>query len=226
MEELNSIIEISRKFGEDTDMVQGGGGNISVKVGDGKMYVKASGSTMRMAESDSFIVVNVTEVLDILEDKDISELAPGERDLIISKRLQGLVKDGSNKRPSIETFLHALLNKYVVHVHPVYVNALTCINRGETLAEKIFEDKIKYLWIGYDSPGYPLGVLLKNDLKKYVACNGTVPEVVFLQNHGVIISSYNEQDIYLLNDKVMKELKGFWGTNVKKKMLRLKKLII
>lgn len=222
MEELNSIIEISRKFGEDRDMVQGGGGNTSVKIGNGKMYVKASGTTLRMADVDTFIVVDVDEVLGILGDKDMSELTPGERDLIVSNRLQGLVKDGSNKRPSIETFLHALLGKYVVHVHPVYVNALTCFEGGHALAEKIFKDKIKYLWIGYDSPGYPLGILLKDGLKKYVACNGTVPEVIFLQNHGIIISSDNEQDIYLLNDKVMEELKGFWGTNVLKKDVTIK----
>lgn len=211
MEELNSIIEISRKFGEDGDMVQGGGGNTSVKIGSGKMYVKASGTTLRMADVDNFIVVDVEEVLDILGDKDMSELTPGERDLIVSKRLQGLVKDGSNKRPSIETFLHALLGKYVVHVHPVYVNALTCFEGGHVLAEKIFKDKIKYLWIGYDSPGYQIGVLLKDGLKKYVACNGTVPEVIFLQNHGIIISSDNEKDIYQLNDTVMRELKDFFG---------------
>ncbi len=192
-------------------MVQGGGGNTSVKVGNGKMYVKASGTTLRMAGSDSFIVVDVNKVLDILNNENIAILNSKERDYIVSERLQGCVKDNSNKRPSIETFLHALLGKYVVHVHPVYVNALTCLEGGEAVANEIFKDKMKYLWIGYDSPGYPLGILLKNGLKKYVACNGTVPEVIFLQNHGIIISSDDEKDIYLWNDTVMRELKDFFG---------------
>lgn len=217
MKELNSIIEISKKFGEDTDMVQGGGGNTSVKIENGKMYVKASGTTLRLTNSATFIPVDVNEVLDILNDKDIAILESGKSDMIISEKLKSIVKNNSNKRPSIETFLHALLGKYVVHVHPVYVNALTCLEGGEALADKIFKGKIKYLWIGYDSPGYPLGVLLRNGLKKYVTCNSTVPEVIFLQNHGIIISSDDEQDIYLLNDKVIKELKGFWGTNLLKK---------
>ena len=48
---LGELIAISRAVGDDPDLVQGGGGNTSVKSRDGKtMFVKASGTALAEME--------------------------------------------------------------------------------------------------------------------------------------------------------------------------------
>jgi len=45
---LAELIKISRGTGRDPTLVQGGGGNTSVKTADGKyMYIKASGTALK-----------------------------------------------------------------------------------------------------------------------------------------------------------------------------------
>jgi rhamnose utilization protein RhaD (predicted bifunctional aldolase and dehydrogenase) len=45
---LLELIKISNRVGKDSTLVQGGGGNTSVKTADGKyMYIKTSGTALR-----------------------------------------------------------------------------------------------------------------------------------------------------------------------------------
>lgn len=44
--ELAELIELSHTIGTDISLVQGGGGNISVKADDGQLYIKASGTPL------------------------------------------------------------------------------------------------------------------------------------------------------------------------------------
>ena len=44
---LNDLLHISHQVGERLDLVQGGGGNTSVKASDGIMYIKASGTALK-----------------------------------------------------------------------------------------------------------------------------------------------------------------------------------
>ena len=49
---LADLIKISRDTGIDPTLVQGGGGNTSVKTDDGKyMYIKASGTALKDMDS-------------------------------------------------------------------------------------------------------------------------------------------------------------------------------
>jgi len=209
--ELDTLIKISRDFGNKPDAVQGGGGNTSVKTGNGMMYVKASGVLLRAVDEESFLLVDKNKTIEILMDKSIASLSSQKRDELVAARMTSLVQDDTAKRPSIETFLHALLGKYVVHIHPVYANALTCLENGSQLATNLFKDKINFSWVGYDSPGYPLGLLVKKSIDNFVVLNATTPDVVFLQNHGIIISSDNVKNLYVLYSKLNDELKKYFG---------------
>jgi len=211
MDELNTIIKLSKFFGRDLDAVQAGGGNTSVKIDAGRMYVKASGATLRTADQKSFLLVGTEETIKILDDPSIALMGADQRDRMVSERMKEVVIDGPGLRPSIETFLHALLGKFVVHVHPVYVNALTCAENGMVTAERLFQGKINYLWVAYESPGYPLGVLVKNGVDEFVSIHGVKPEIIFLQNHGVILSAENESNFYSLYENMISKLKNYCG---------------
>lgn len=211
MAELEKLITLSRQFGADIELVQGGGGNTSVKPGDGTLLVKASGTTLRDASADSFVVVDPVKVLQVLEADDLQALDLQQRDRHVAERINAAVLDQSGRRPSIETFLHAMLpDKYIVHVHPVLVNALTCMAGGEQIAETLFMG-LPFLWINFGAPGYPLAMTLKSGINKCRAAGRELPSLIFLENHGVIFSGESPDQIVTLSEKVGRILKNYFS---------------
>ena len=84
-------------------------------------------------------------------------------------------------RPSIETLLHSILNKYTLHTHPIVVNAITNRENWKEILLELFGDKI--ILAEYKTPGLSLAIELKNKVKN------KMPEIIFLQNHGLIITT-------------------------------------
>jgi len=86
-----------------------------------------------------------------------------------------------NRRPSIETGFHALLGKVVMHSHSVWGNLVNCAENGEEILKEILPQA---LWIPYQTPG----LALTRQIQTYLAARPDA-EILFLQNHGVIISA-------------------------------------
>ena len=55
----------------------------------------------------------------------------------------------------------------------------------------------------YETPGIELALELKKQMEVYITEFGYLPQVIFLQNHGLIISSDNYEDIERLNEKIV-----------------------
>jgi rhamnose utilization protein RhaD (predicted bifunctional aldolase and dehydrogenase) len=73
---LSELIRMSNTVGKDRSLVQGGGGNTSVKTADGKyMYIKASGTALKdMNGRKGWRRVRLDSVLSIIEDESIVKL--------------------------------------------------------------------------------------------------------------------------------------------------------
>lgn len=199
-EALDTLIKMSKYAGQRFDLVQAGGGNTSVKFGD-KMYIKASGYLLSELTHDTgHTVVKTAEVLSILEDNTILGISDKkEKDFKASGKLQ-LTKVSEGPRPSIETYLHALLYKFTLHVHSISVNMFTS---HQDWGKKMEELDNAALCVGYKTPGIELALELKNQMELYQTNYGQRPNVIFLQNHGLIISSDNYADIEAFNEKVV-----------------------
>ncbi|MHC4533254.1 MAG: class II aldolase, partial [Planctomycetota bacterium] len=67
---LAELIRVSNETGGDPTLVQGGGGNTSVKTDDGKyMYIKASGTALKdMSQKKGWRRMRLEPVLAILKD--------------------------------------------------------------------------------------------------------------------------------------------------------------
>lgn len=163
----------SEAVGEDIVLCQETGGNISVKLPNDLMLIKSSGTRMKDARKGSnFSVVNhplLANEVSLSEDDDTMNVAI--RDSLALNRY---------KRPSMETAFHVLLNKYVVHTHPVYLTLLLCLEDSKRIVSELFAD-LDYAYIEYAHPGYYL--------YKSISSLDKIHQVYFLENHGVIISS-------------------------------------
>ena len=191
--ELIELIKISKAVGKDNLFVQGGGGNTSLKTRDGRyMYIKASGTALKdMNEQKGWRRLNLGSVLAILKDKSITGLNSVDRENEVINRLNLTCSDSFKRgvRPSVESHFHALLDRCVVHLHPVAVGAYVSAKNGKKELEKLFKnEKFPPLWMPYTDPGYTLAIKIAGAVDSYRNQYGRKPVIIFLEKHGVIVA--------------------------------------
>ena len=187
---LAQLIEISRAVGTRTDYVQVGGGNTSVKSPDGRtMAIKASGTALTaMSESAGWVEVDIAAVLNIFERTELAALESAAREARVLQHFSSAVVGGTG-RPSVETALHAMLGKFVIHTHPVAANALNCGPGQKALAEISAAGELPPLWVPYTDPGWRLAHFIKSAAEAYQKAHGCPPVVLFMENHGLLVSA-------------------------------------
>ncbi|MHC4457467.1 MAG: class II aldolase/adducin family protein [Planctomycetota bacterium] len=191
---LSQLIRISNTVGRDTLLIQGGGGNTSVKSADGKyMYIKASGTALKdMSYRKGWRRLPLDSVRSIIKDKSLSHLDTYNREIEVVNRLLLACDDkvAGGVRPSVETHLHAFLDKCVIHLHPVAVLAYACAKTGQAELQKLFrKEKYPPLWVPYADPGFMLAKKLAKLVEEYQTRFGKKPTILFLQKHGLLISA-------------------------------------
>jgi NAD(P)-dependent dehydrogenase (short-subunit alcohol dehydrogenase family)/rhamnose utilization protein RhaD (predicted bifunctional aldolase and dehydrogenase) len=191
---LADLIRISNITGKDSTLVQGGGGNTSVKTADGKyMYIKASGTALKdMSKRAGWRRVCLEPVLAIIKDKSVAKLDVNKREAEVVNKLLLACDDKhtTDARPSVEAHLHAILDKYVVHLHPLVIGAYVNSRNGPERFERLFEnEKFPPLWVPYADPGFMLAKKITKLVADYQSRFGKKPAVLFLEKHGLIISA-------------------------------------
>ena len=195
---LSDLIKISRTTGSNPSLVLGGGGNTSVKTSDGKyMYIKASGTALKdMDKLKGWRRLKIDLVQTILKDNTIAKYETQKRETEIVNRLLLACDDqvSISARPSVEAHLHAILDKVVIHLHPVVVGAYVNAKNGKLEIEKLFRksglDK-PALWVPFADPGFMLGKKVSKLVADYQKQYGYKPEILFLEKHGIFISAKN-----------------------------------
>jgi rhamnose utilization protein RhaD (predicted bifunctional aldolase and dehydrogenase) len=166
--ELQALRDVSARVGRDIKLVQGAGGNTSLKLDD-VLWVKASGAWLAEAEKrDIFVPVDLAGALRALE--------------------QGIEKmpvadPAAKLRPSIETSLHALLpHRVVLHVHAINTIAWSaCIGAETEMALRL--QGLAWARVPYRRPGLPLSQVVAE------ATAQQKPDVLILGNHGLLVGA-------------------------------------
>lgn len=212
---LSQLEKISQSVGNSPQYVQGGGGNTSVKINDELMAVKASGYKLKqITANEGFVVVNFKNIKEYYNNVDLASDIDYEKD---STRFtnENIVKIEGLKelRPSVEAGFHSILKRFVIHTHPVYANIICCSTEGKSLMNKIFHDsKWDTLWIPYINPGFFLTVKIKEALEKSKEEN-KYPEIIFLENHGLIVHSDDPDECVELHNEVNKRISEYFNIN-------------
>lgn len=169
---MEEFIKASRKLGDDKTLVQGPGGNTSIKVRD-LLYVKASGTLLKNISKTfgisccKFMLVKQSLTSSHNERKFLQVIN------------ESVVKDKSFGQPSMETGFHAAISsKYVIHLHSIYPNVISSAKFGNRLLKKILVGT-PFLSIDYTNPGFTLAKKLSRKKK--------LPPLIILRNHGIIV---------------------------------------
>lgn len=220
---LADLIRISNATGKDAALVQGGGGNTSVKSADGKyMYIKASGTALKdMDAKKGWRRLQLDLVLAVIKDKSLAKLNTSARETEVVNRLLLACDDRvtSGARPSVEANLHAFLDKCVIHLHPNAVGAYVNAKNGKAELEKLFKDeKFPPLWVSYTNPGFTLAKSIARLIDDYKNQFGRKPAILFLEKHGLLVSAKSPNVALQLVRKVINRC------NSKLKQPKLQKL--
>jgi rhamnose utilization protein RhaD (predicted bifunctional aldolase and dehydrogenase)/NAD(P)-dependent dehydrogenase (short-subunit alcohol dehydrogenase family) len=145
---LDRLVHLSHLIGQDTRLVQPGGGNTSMKEGD-TLLVKGSGTDLRTITRDGFTRLSLSRLAAMRDAESMSDAD------MMRFMASCMVQEGP--APSVETPLHALLPyKVIAHTHDVPTMSLTNIRdaEAERLVRELFEGRV--VFIPYVRPGFPL----------------------------------------------------------------------
>jgi uridine kinase/ribulose-5-phosphate 4-epimerase/fuculose-1-phosphate aldolase len=165
----HQFITVSEIIGNDITMVQDSGGNISTKISDKYMLIKASGTALK----------DVAKYYSLIDYSNFIATSDIENDIIFDQMINDAIISPRYKKPSMETGFHANLKRYVIHLHPIYITLLLCLNNSKNIINEIYSD-LDYHHIEYISPGLTLAQRIQSLEGK---------EIYFLENHGIIVSS-------------------------------------
>lgn len=202
MKQIEDLIAISRKFGQDSRFVIAGGGNTSYK-DENRLWVKASGHALATITKDGFAVLDRALLNEMGEKAYNEDTAIREEQVKNDLSVACITKD---RRPSVETSLHNCMGfAFVVHLHPTLVNGLMCSVNAEAACKEIFPDA---LYIEYTDPGYTLFKKVYDRIKAYKAEKGKEPQVIFLQNHGIFVGGDTTAEIEGIYSEVLGKLEA------------------
>lgn len=186
--DLSALVGLSVRLGADLRLVQGAGGNLSLKR-DGVLWVKASGTRLGQAvERDIFVPMDERQTrAAVLVTEDLAGYVLPEG------RTAGL-------RPSIETALHVLLpHPVVAHVHGVgSIAAGLSADLDETLGA--LPGWFDTFAIPYAKPGVNLARAVLDATRDRLRPDR--PVVLVLRNHGLVVGATDSEEAGRLIDVV------------------------
>ncbi len=209
---IQKLVDISKYAGERFDLVQAGGGNSSVKFDNDEMVIKASGfSLSEVTESSAYSKVRTSQISIIVDDDMVlNAQSKREREKITSNLLQNATIDKKN-RPSIETLLHSFLLKYTLHTHPLVVNMIAVKKDWKNILKDIFINE-EVVFVAYKTPGIELALELSKELSIF----NKIPKIIFLQNHGLIVTTNDVDEIKIIIDNVLEKIESYLKIDMKK----------
>lgn len=172
---LLALSRAAAAIGADPLLVQGAGGNVSVKL-DGVMWIKASGTWLVDAATRDILVPVALPPLR-------AAIAAGDATLERAETFVIPELNATGLRPSIETSMHAALpHDVVMHVHSVDAIAVAVRAEGKAMLEEKLAG-LRWALVPYRRPGIPLTRAMIE-----AAPDGGA-DVLVLANHGLVVGA-------------------------------------
>lgn len=212
---LSEFTRMSVDAGKCSDYIQGGGGNTSCKLDERQMAIKASGFQLsQITPEQAYAVVDYQKLRDFYQKTDPKTLEEVEKDgSAVAKAATREIEGLKALRPSVEAGFHAILDTFVLHSHAVYANLLTCSVEGPQLAGQVMATiQRNFAFVPYINPGAQLTFAIQS-ARQAAAIDGVQPNIIFLQNHGVIVTGPTAQYCLDLHDEVNDAIAFFYGVS-------------
>jgi len=197
---LDSLVRLSHLLGNETRLVQPGGGNTSIKVGDA-LLVKGSGTDLRTIGREGFTRLSLARLAPLGEAEAMSDAD------MMRFMASCMLEEGP--APSVETPLHSLLpHRVIAHTHDVATMSLTNVSdaTAERLVGELFEGDIVY--VPYSRPGFPLARSVSDRVDQIPArATGLT-----LAHHGLVVWGDDAEQAHARLVKVVARIEEYVAT--------------
>ena len=184
-DELTQLVHLSNLIGQEPRLVQPGGGNTSIKVGDA-LLVKGSGTDLRTIGREGFTRLSLRALAALRDAETMSDAD------MMRFMTRAMLSDGPT--PSVETPLHSLLpHRVIAHTHDVPTMSLTNVSDAvaERLVAELFVGEI--LYVPYVRPGFPLaqavGAMVDRLPREAIG--------LALAHHGLVVWGQDPHECYV-----------------------------
>lgn len=182
-DEVALLIYRSNLLGSDLRLTNYGGGNTSCKTiakdpltgaETEVMWIKGSGGDLGTLKKSGLSALYVDRLNNL---KKVYRGLKFEDEMVYL--FNHCIFDLSSKTPSIDTPLHGFLPfKHIDHLHPDALIAIAASKDGEKITKELFKGTIG--WLGWQRPGFDLGLKLQELVAKNPSLRGVV-----LGSHGL-----------------------------------------
>ena len=214
-DEVALLIYRSNLLGADLRLTNYGGGNTSCKamakdpltgVEKEVMWVKGSGGDIGTLKKNGLAALHMDRLLNL---KNIYRGIEHEDEMV--ELFNHCIYDLASKAPSIDTALHGFLPfKHIDHLHPDAAIAIAAAKDGKKITQELFEGKIG--WVGWQKPGFDLGLQLKQCLDENPGIRG-----IMLGSHGLFTWGDTAYESYLNTLEVVERCSIYLEKNYGKK---------
>jgi rhamnose utilization protein RhaD (predicted bifunctional aldolase and dehydrogenase) len=202
------LVALTRSLGERSRaLVILAEGNTSQRLPDGRVVVKASGSSMRTATVEDFVVVDVDPLLELMS-------SPTATQADLTAALDAGEHAGRRRRASIETLVHVAAQAFaptpfVGHTHPTaVVGLLASVHAATAWHRHVYSDEAvvvgRPLYVPYATPGIDLGRVYLEALRQHVDAHGELPTLVLLGNHGIVVNAPTAAGVEAVSEMAVK----------------------
>ena len=203
---LKPLMQLAKFAGGRFDLVQAGGGNVSWKSPEGHLWIKTSGISLSdMNTAEQCAQLDINSVLAILDDETLLHTSAKSAREDLSTALLHKANLTPSKRPSIETFLHVLMQPFTLHTHPITVNHVVIRADAKDWLAQHFPDAV---FVDYATPGIELAIALQAALKAFETKQDKAAQIVFLKNHGLIVSADSADEAEALTQAVVSKIEA------------------
>jgi rhamnose utilization protein RhaD (predicted bifunctional aldolase and dehydrogenase) len=212
--DLTELIELSHAIGRHPSrMVLWDEGACAMNSG-GKLFVSRRGAYLTALTPGDMVEMDLAKVtgmvsLDAVKEEQIAEAQAGAGTL----------------KPSLDAILFAYLfslveKKYAVHVQPVEINQIIGSPRARqfaerrTVAHEVIARGVSSMLTAYADPGLPLAKEVKRKLVLWRDRYKMIPNLIMVQNHGMIILGNSPEEILREAEMTIKSAQIFIGAAV------------
>lgn len=191
MVDRSALLALCHELGDPRrDLVVAAEGNVSARVDDTTMAIKASGCSLSSMGPDDLVDVDRPTLLALLGS------VPTDEQTLVAYRSS--LRSDTTRLPSVEAIVHSVLYEVtsanvIAHTHPTAVNSLTCSVNAHLLVDSpLFPDAVvmlgrRQVLVPYTDPGVPLAEAVRDAVLAFTESEGAAPTVVYLANHGVFV---------------------------------------
>jgi rhamnulose-1-phosphate aldolase/alcohol dehydrogenase len=214
-DEVALLIYRSNLLGADLRLTNYGGGNTSCKTIEKDpltgnetqvMWVKGSGGDLGTLKKNGLAALYLDRLLSL---KNVYRGLEHEDEMV--ELFNYALFDIHSKAPSIDTPLHAFLPfKHIDHLHPDAVIAIAASKEGKKITEELFKGTIG--WVGWQRPGFDLGLQLQKCLEENPGIRG-----IILGSHGLFTWGEKSYESYINTLDVVERCARYLDENIDKK---------